>query len=467
MKKARAAAGGVAGWLKKNLGDLSTADFEKHMNKIADWGADALATIDFDDLLAQAGEAGEKAIAATAAAWKNMDKTQLEKLKGMAADKWAKVLKDIPSDQIIKVGMDAVNQLDTSQVQAFKDQLAAITLEDVASWADEKFKEIPIDNLAEMSWKLLQKIPADEIGTWTQENWNKIPVDKLIHLTGEQLKKIDAAKVTELGDKFWDGIPVYAMTKFSVELLQSGDFLQNMDAEHVAAITSEQWKDFPLDKMAKFTIEQIQGVDYEALGEWTKDKWDALPIEKLSKMAGKQIAQIDAGTVGAWTKDKWVQFPADRFVMFTGEQIKAGATVIKDFTDEQLAQFDLEEFKGDVMAALPQDVQDRITKLQASDEMKEVKKTLKKLYDELAVLKKDAAAKYQAWQTKLEDKTATEPQKAEAMQAYEAATVTAQKKTAEVTVSENTINGVENTPSGSSRVAPALAAIALVAVASF
>lgn len=447
--------GDAGAWLS-DVSGLTGDDLKQHMDKIGDWSAETIqANLNVDNLK----DLSDKALAATSEAWAKMDTTQLEAIKA----KFDGLVKSIPKDELVLMGMDAVNTLDTSQIQAFKDQLAGITLEDVSTWTDKKLKEIPIDNLAEMGWEVLQKIPIEEVGAWTQENWNTLPVDKLVRMTGEQLAKIDAGKVTDLGDDFWDALPVYQVTKFSVELLQSGDFLSHLNASHVAAMTKEQWTDFPLDKMAKFTIEQIQAVDYEALGEWTKDKWDKVPIEKVSDMVGKQIESMDAEFVGSWTKEQWDKFPAEKVIMFTGKQLKEGAAALKDFSDERLAEFDMDEFTAEVMAALPQDVQDRIIKIKASDEMAAAKKKLKDLYGQSAKLQKELAAKLKAYQEKLNSATATQAEKDSAQQSYDAAVVVSEKMTADVKAAEVTINPALATDDQSSaaRVAPALLAVVL------
>ena len=49
--------------------------------------------------------------------------------------------------------------------------------------------------------------------------------------------------------------------------------------------------------------------------------------------------------------------------MFTGEQLKAGAKVLKDMTEEQLAQYDWSQMGADALAQLPTELQDKIGKL--------------------------------------------------------------------------------------------------------
>ena len=49
--------------------------------------------------------------------------------------------------------------------------------------------------------------------------------------------------------------------------------------------------------------------------------------------------------------------------MFTGEQLKAGAKVLKDMTEEQLAQYDWSQMSADALAQLPPELQDKIGKL--------------------------------------------------------------------------------------------------------
>ena len=49
--------------------------------------------------------------------------------------------------------------------------------------------------------------------------------------------------------------------------------------------------------------------------------------------------------------------------MFTGEQLKAGAKVLKDMTEEQLAQYDWSQMSADALSQLPPELQDKIGKL--------------------------------------------------------------------------------------------------------
>ena len=48
------------------------------------------------------------------------------------------------------------------------ERLKSITLQDVASWADEQWDRVPVDNLASFSWGVLQKVPITELGKWTK-----------------------------------------------------------------------------------------------------------------------------------------------------------------------------------------------------------------------------------------------------------------------------------------------------------
>ena len=66
---------------------------------------------------------------------------------------------------------------------------------------------------------------------------------------------------------------------------------------------------------------------------------------------------------GAWAQEQWLKFPTEQAVMFTGEQLKAGAKVLKDMTEEQLAQYDWSQMSADALAQLPPELQDKIGKL--------------------------------------------------------------------------------------------------------
>ena len=59
----------------------------------------------------------------------------------------------------------------------------------------------------------------------------------------------------------------------------------------------------------------------------------------------------------------WLKFPTEQAIMFTDEQLKAGANVLKDMTEEQLAQYDWSQMGDDSLAQLPTELKDKIDKL--------------------------------------------------------------------------------------------------------
>ena len=59
-------------------------------------------------------------------------------------------------------------QSKVGMAQKVAERLKSITLEDVASWADEQWDRVPVDNLASFSWGVLQKVPITELGKWTK-----------------------------------------------------------------------------------------------------------------------------------------------------------------------------------------------------------------------------------------------------------------------------------------------------------
>ena len=72
----------------------------------------------------------------------------------------------IPIEDLAALSAAVQNKLDMSE--KLVNRLKSITLVDVASWADEQWDRVPVDNLVSMGWSVLQKVPIDELGTWTQ-----------------------------------------------------------------------------------------------------------------------------------------------------------------------------------------------------------------------------------------------------------------------------------------------------------
>ena len=52
--------------------------------------------------------------------------------------------------------------------QRVAERLKSITLQDVASWTDEQWDRVPVDNLVSFSWGVLQKVPITELGKWSK-----------------------------------------------------------------------------------------------------------------------------------------------------------------------------------------------------------------------------------------------------------------------------------------------------------
>ena len=67
--------------------------------------------------------------------------------------------------------------------------------------------------------------------------------------------------------------------------------------------------------------------------------------------------------VGSWTQEMWLKFPTEQAIMFTDEQLKAGANVLKDMTEEQLAQYDWSQMDDDALTQLPIQLKDKIADL--------------------------------------------------------------------------------------------------------
>ena len=101
-----------------------------------------------------------------AGAWDKFDDNQLNQLKTLASNNLDALMTQIPIEDLAALSAAVQNKLDMSE--KLVNRLKSITLVDVASWADEQWDRVPVDNLVSMGWSVLQKVPIDELGTWTQ-----------------------------------------------------------------------------------------------------------------------------------------------------------------------------------------------------------------------------------------------------------------------------------------------------------
>jgi len=246
--------------------------------------------------IAQVGKWTEAQWGKLAPAWEKLQDTQLNKLKALAGSNLDALFKQISKADLAALSTAVQSKLGFGPEVI--ERLKSITLADVASWADEQWDRVPVDNLASMGWNVLQKVPLSELGKWTKEQWVKIPVDKLVRFTGDQIGKIDAASLAGLSDKYWDKVPVYQIAHFSVELIQSAGLLQNLNATQIGYFTEKQWKAMPVESIVKFSVDKLHAVDYKVLGEWTKEMWDKVPIETIAAFVYQQIQAVPAEVVG-------------------------------------------------------------------------------------------------------------------------------------------------------------------------
>jgi len=136
-----------------------------------------------------------------------------------------------------------------------------------------------------------------------------------------------------------------------------------MNATHIAFVTDNLWKSIPVEAILKFTVKKLQAINYDALAGWSKRMWVKVPINQVASFIDKQIEAIPPDVVGNWTQRMWLKFNASQAVMFTGTQLAAGATVLKDMAEEQLAKYDWEQLSQDAFDQLPPELQSKILKL--------------------------------------------------------------------------------------------------------
>lgn len=419
-----------------------TAKNIKHLDdKVLDWAKEYIQAIDIDDLLANSPDT----MAKLANVWDKFDTTQLEKLKGVSSDAWDKIVKNIPADRLAALSSNIQSKLNPDQREKIIRSVSNIKLADVAAWTGEQWKRVPIDNMVSMSWAVLQRVPVAEMGKWTKEQWNKIPVDKLVKLTGEQIAKIDAQALAAFGDKYWDKVPVYQIVYFGSGLLQSAGVLESMNATHIAFVSAEQWKNVPVESITKFSVEKLQAIDYNALGGWSKEMWDKVPIDTVASFIGKQIEAIPPNTVGNWTQTMWLKFDASQAVMFTGKQLAAGANVLKDMSEDQLAKYDWEQLSEDALAKLPQKLQDKIEKLRTHD-TKFSKKKYKELVSRFTTARTAKNEKLKALQITNADPTATDDAKEKARTELNDSMDTEKDLSLEVDARNKEIDAILTTP---------------------
>ena len=85
----------------------------------------------------------------------------------MAGSKLDTVIRQIPVEDLA-----ALSEAVQSKLVGFGpkviERLKSITPADVASWADEQWDRVPVDNLVSMSQGVLQKVPIAQVGKWTE-----------------------------------------------------------------------------------------------------------------------------------------------------------------------------------------------------------------------------------------------------------------------------------------------------------
>jgi len=436
----------IAGWAKDQLSKIPTSQIAKFTN-------DQLAQLNIDELL----KAGTQKVAELASEWDRLSSAQLDKLAKMAQKTWEDVVSQIPMDQIASISKELQDKFPADKLQELKNKIASITLTDVATWTGEQWQNVPIDNLALMSWQTLQQIPIQEIGRWTQEQWQKMPVDKLVKLTGDQIAKIDPEKLGDLSQKYWDMVPVYHIVKISTELLQSLNIsvVAHLNASNIAYLSAQQWQAVPLSEITSLTADKLKAINYTSLGGFTKEMWDALPIEKLANFAGKQIEQIDPEVVGKWTKDAWLMFDASAAVMFTGEQLQKGASALKDLAEEELSKFDWAQLSADALAQLPPELRAKVEGL-----LSESKTAFKDLVAKAQDTKDLMDQAYLEWQTLLASSASVAAIQA-AKDKYDSASADHDVQAARLLVETNKLDGIQL----NSATKPVLAMVVIASVA--
>ena len=119
--------------------------------------------IDVGDLL---GQSDSSVVPKLASVWDKFDDNQLAQLKSLSSTKLDAVVKQISATDL--AALSTAVQSKVGMAQKVAERLKSITLEDVASWADEQWDRVPVDNLASFSWGVLQKVPITELGKWTK-----------------------------------------------------------------------------------------------------------------------------------------------------------------------------------------------------------------------------------------------------------------------------------------------------------
>ena len=98
--------------------------------------------------------------------WEKLQDTQLNKLKALASGNLDALFRQISKADLAALSTAVQSKLGFGP--KIIERLKNITLADVASWADEQWDRVPVDNLASMGWSVLQKVPLSELGKWTK-----------------------------------------------------------------------------------------------------------------------------------------------------------------------------------------------------------------------------------------------------------------------------------------------------------
>ena len=118
--------------------------------------------VDVNDLIATEPDV----LAKIASVWDKFDDNQLNQLKSLAGNKLNTVIGQIPIKDLTVLSAAVQNKLGFGPKMV--QRLNSITAADVASWADEQWNRIPVDNLVSMSQSVLQKVPIAQVDKWSQ-----------------------------------------------------------------------------------------------------------------------------------------------------------------------------------------------------------------------------------------------------------------------------------------------------------
>ena len=102
-----------------------------------------------------------------APAWDKFDDKQLAQLKSLLSTNWDALVTHMSPADLAALSTAIQEKLGIGS-KILKNRLKNIKLEDVASWVDEQWQRVPLDNLMSMDWTVLQEVPISEVGKWTE-----------------------------------------------------------------------------------------------------------------------------------------------------------------------------------------------------------------------------------------------------------------------------------------------------------